>query len=244
MQAQNINELKKVATIGYLISGLSMGLWSSHLLARVNLAVVGAVASSAGLAPIRKRQTQRAIEEAKKQLDTDYADRREQLKDWERDLQGRSVDLDSRQMDLDRESQQLRLELDREREQWERERDLTSQATEMEIRDRQQALEAEYQQRFAMRQKEIEQEYATLDVERKSLDADLTQFEVHRDRQLAAIEQERELIEKQPRKRCIPDSQTLKPSSKFSRYRRVNGWLMPSNPCTRKSPLYRLKMRG
>ena len=196
MQAQNINELKKVVTIGYIVSGLSMGLWSSHLLARVNLAAVGAVASSVGLAPIRKRQTERAIEEAKKQLDIKHADRREQLKDWERDLQGRSVDLDSRQMDLDRESEQLRLELDRQREQWERERDLATQTADNEIRDRKQALESEYKDRFGMRQKEIEQEYLTLDAERKSVDAERNQFEAHRDRELAAISKERELIEK------------------------------------------------
>ena len=196
MQAQQITELKKVATIGYIVSGLSLGLWSSALLPRLNLAVVGAVASSVGLAPLRKRQTELAIEQAKKQLEIDHTDRREQLKDWERDLQARSVDLDSRQMDLNRDSEQLRLELDRQREQWERERNLANQTADNEIRDRKQALESEYQQRFAMRQKEIEQEYATLDVERKSLNTDLAQFEVQRDRELAAIEKERELIEK------------------------------------------------
>ena len=196
MQAQQITELKKVATIGYVISGLSLGLWSSALLPRLNLAAVGAVASSVALSPIRKRQTELAIEQAKKQLDIDRADRREQLKDWERDLQARSVDLDSRQMNLDRESQQLRLELDQQREQWQRESDLATQTAKNEIRDRQQALESEYKNRFEMRQKEIEQEYATLDAERKAIDAERTQFEVHRDRELAAIEKERELIEK------------------------------------------------
>ena len=210
MQAQQINELKKVATIGYLISGLSMGLWSSHLLARVNLAVVGAVASSAGLAPIRKRQTERAIENAKKQLDADHTDRREQLKEWEKELQSRSVDLDARQMDLDRERERLdreleaqRRDLDFARERWERERNLANQSADNAIRDRQQALESEYQQRFAMRQSEIEQEYAALDVERKSLDAERAQLETERvrhttecDRELAAISKERELIEK------------------------------------------------
>ena len=203
MQAQQINELKKVATIGYIVSGLSLGLWSSALLPRLNLAAVGAVASSVGLAPIRKRQTELAIEEAKKQLDADHADRREQLKDWEKELIGRSVDLDSRQMDLDRESERLQresqtqqLQLDRERERWEQERAIADRTAQSEILDRTRELEADYQQRFAMRQSEIEQEYATLDIERKSLDADLAQFEQERDRELAAISKERELIEK------------------------------------------------
>ena len=185
MQAQQITELKKVATIGYIVSGLSLGLWSSALLPRLNLAAVGAVAASVALSPVRKRQTELAIADAKKQLDADHTERREQLKDWEGELQGRSVDLDSRQIDLDRE-----------RERWEQERAIADRTAQSEIRDRTRELEADYQQRFAMRQSEIEQEYATLDVERKSLDADLAQFEAHRDRELAAIEKERELIEK------------------------------------------------
>ena len=203
MQAQQINELKKVATIGYIVSGLSLGLWSSALLPRLNLAAVGVVASSVALSPVRKRQTELAIEEAKKQLDIDHADRREQLKDWERELQGRSVDLDSRAYDLDRESERLQresqtqqLQLDRERELQEQERTIADRTAQSEIRDRTRELEADYQQRFNLRQSEIEQEYATLDIERKSLDADLAQFEAHRDRELAAISKERELIEK------------------------------------------------
>ena len=92
MQSLEITELKKVATIGYVISGLSLGLWSSALLPRLNLAAVGAVAASVALSPVRKRQTELAIESAKKQLDIDRAERTEQLKEWEKELQGRSVD--------------------------------------------------------------------------------------------------------------------------------------------------------
>ena len=204
MQAQQITEFKKVATIGYIVSGLGLGLWSSALLPRLNLAAVGAVASSVALSPLRKRQTEQAIADAKKQLDADHAERREQLKGWEKELQARSVDLDARQMDLDRELERLQRlgeaqqrELDLARERWGQERTIADRTADSEIRDRSRQLEAEYAQRFEMRQKEIEQEYATLDVERKSLDADLAQFEAHRDRELAAIAKERELAFKE-----------------------------------------------
>ena len=214
MQAQQIAELKKVATIGYVISGLSLGLWSSALLPRLNLAAVGAVASSAALSPVRKRQTELAIANAKKQLDADHAERREQLKDWEKELIGRSVDLDARQMDLDRELERLQRssevqqrELDRERELQEQERTIADRTADNEIRDRQRQLEAEYQQRFAMRQSEIEQEYAALDVERKTLDAERAQLETERvrhktecDREFAAIESDRQRFELQQEK--------------------------------------------
>ena len=204
MQAQQITELKKVATIGYIVSGLSLGLWSSALLPRLNLAAVGAVASSVALSPIRKRQTELAITDAKKQLDADHTERRQQLKEWERELQGRSVDLDARQMDLDREmervereSEEIRKDFQRQQEVWQQERIIAEQSAESERRDRIRELETEYQQRFAMRQKEIEQEYTTLDIERKSLDADLAKFEQERDRELAAIAKERELAFKE-----------------------------------------------
>ena len=204
MQAQDFTELKKVATIGYIVSGLSMGLWSSHLLARVNLAAVGAVASSVALSPIRKRQTERALADAKKQLDIDHTERREQLKEWEKELIGRSVDLDARQMDLDRERERLdreletqRRELDRERERWEQQRTIADRTAESEIRDRIRELEAEYAQRFEMRQSEIEQEYVTLDAERKTLDAEVSQLEAERGRFELQQQQERELLDKQ-----------------------------------------------
>ena len=74
MQVQQITELKKVATIGYIVSGLSLGLWSSALLPRLNLLGVGGITASVALSPLRKRQTELAIESAKKQLDTDHTD--------------------------------------------------------------------------------------------------------------------------------------------------------------------------
>lgn len=204
MQAHSLNEIKKIAAIGYLVSGLSMGLFSSHLLARVNLVVAGGVGASMGLAPLRKQETERAVEEAKKQLNAEHAERREQIKEWEKELQGRSVDLDARQMDLDRELERLQRESeaqsrehDRQREQWERERVIADQTAEARISDRNRQLESEWEARFAMRQKEIEQEYASLDVERKSLDAERAQLEAFQERELAAIEKERELIYKQ-----------------------------------------------
>ena len=197
MQAQNFQELKKVATIGYIVSGLSMGLWSSHLLARVNLAAVGAVASSVALSPVRKRQTERAIADAKAQLDIDHADRREQIKDWEQELQTRSVDLDARQMDLDRETQTRQIELDRQVERWELERNQLNQQADSEIRDRHHQLEAEYAQRFNLRQSEIEQEYAALDAERKALDLETAKLESDKERLELQQQQERELLDKQ-----------------------------------------------
>ena len=204
MQAQDLAELKKVATIGYIVSGLSLGLWSSHLFPRLNLLGVGGITASVALSPVRKRQTELAIESAKKQLDADHTERRENLKDWEKELQGRSVDLDARQMDLDRERERVdreletqRRELDRERERWEQERAITEATAESEMRDRQRQLEAEYEQRFAMRHKEIEQEYATLDTERKTLDAEVTKFEGDKERLELQQQQERELLDKQ-----------------------------------------------
>ncbi len=204
MQAQQLTEFKKAAAVAYIVSGLSLGLWSSALLPRLNLAVVGAVASSVGLAPLRKRQTELAITDAKKQLDADHGERREQLKEWEKELQGRSVDLDARQMDLDREahrveceSEEIRKDLERQREAWEQERTIAEQSAESERRDRIRELEAEYQQRFAMRQSEIEQEYVTLDAERKTLDAEVSQLETERGRFELQQQQERELLDKQ-----------------------------------------------
>ena len=197
MQSLEITELKKVATIGYVISGLSLGLWSSALLPRLNLAAVGAVAASVALSPVRKRQTELAIESAKKQLDIDRAERTEQLKEWEKELQGRSVDLDARQMDLDRETQARQSEFDRQRELQEQERTIADQTADNEIRDRLHQLETEYQQRFAMRQSEIEQEYVTLDAERKTLDAEVAKLEGDRERFELQQQQERELLDKQ-----------------------------------------------
>ena len=204
MQAQNFQELKKVATIGYIVSGLSMGLWSSHLLARVNLAAVGAVASSVALSPVRKRQTELAIESAKKQLDIDHAARREQIKEWEKELQARSVDLDARAYDLDREREQLdrqtqtrQSELDRQVERWKQERTIADRTAENEIRDRTRQLETEYAQRFNLRQKEIEQEYTALDSERKVIDLETAKLESDKERFELQQQQERELLDKQ-----------------------------------------------
>ena len=204
MVAQNLTELKKVVTIGYIVSGLSLGLWSSHLFPRLNLLGVGAITASVALSPIRKRQTELAITDAKRQLDADYAERREQLKEWEKELQGRSVDLDTRQMDLDREmervereSEEIRKDLERQREAWEQERTIAEATAENERRDRIRELETEYQQRFAMRQSEIEQEYVALDAERKILDAETTKLEGDKERLELQQQQERELLDKQ-----------------------------------------------
>ena len=204
MLAQDLTELKKVVTIGYIVSGLSLGLWSSALLPRLNLAVVGAVASSTALSPVRKRQTELAISNAKKQLDADHTERREQLKEWEKDLQTRSVDLDARQMDLDREIERVEREsedvlkdLERQREQWEQQRTIADRSADNEIRNRQCQLEAEYDRRFAMRQSEIEQEYAALDAERKALDLETAKLESDKERLELQQKQERELLDKQ-----------------------------------------------
>ena len=151
MQAQQINEFKKVATIGYLVSGLGLGLWSSALLPRLNLLGVGAITASVALSPVRKRQTDKAIADAKTQLDIDHAARRQQIKDSEKELQTRSVDLDARQMDLDRQSEQLdretqtrHAELDRQLELQEQERTIADRAADNEIRDRLHQLDVRF----------------------------------------------------------------------------------------------------